>query len=183
MSISSNIIPLSHNKGNKINIQETLKHYGITSVWHFTDISNLESIQKHGLLSLSLLKEQGIYVPCYGADRYSHKRDKERGLDNFVHLSLIPDYPMQYVKKMSGEIPNPVWIEIDISVLHENISGRCNQVANANSAEIYEIKDIANVINLKRLLNNPRPRDPIKKAQLIVANRIDYSKIKGVYHG
>jgi len=183
MSISSNIIPLSHNKGNKMNIQETLKHYGITSIWHFTDVSNLKSIEEHGLLSLELLRQKSIHVPCYGANFYSHQRDRAFGLDNFVHLSIIPDYPMQYIKTKNGDIPNPIWLEIDVSVLHENLSGCCNQVANANNAEIYEIKDIANVINLKKLLNNPRPRDPIKKAQLIVANKIDYTKIKGVYHG
>jgi len=37
-----------------MNLKETLEEFGITSIWHFTDRSNLESIEEHGLLSLAL---------------------------------------------------------------------------------------------------------------------------------
>ncbi len=90
---------------------------------------------------------------------------------------------MQYVKKRSGEIPNPIWLEIDISVLFENESLCCNQVANKNHAKCYNIKYIQEVINLQSLLNNPQWSNPVRKSELMVANKIDYSKIKGVYHG
>ena len=36
---------------------------------------------------------------------------------------------------------------------------------------------------LGRYLNRPAPKDPIKRAQLLVANNIEWNKIKGVYHG
>jgi len=166
-----------------MNLQKTLKFYGITSIWHFTDESNLESIKQHGLLSLDLITQQQIHVPCFGADALSHSLDRNRGLDKFVHLSIIKDHPMQYVKKRSGEIPNPIWLEIDISVLFENRSLCCNQVANKNHAKCYDIKQIQEVIDLQSLLNNPHWSNPVRKAELIVANKIDYSKIKGVYHG
>jgi len=166
-----------------MNLQETLKYYGITSIWHFTDASNLESIKKYGILSLDLINKNKIYVPCFGADGNSHYRDKVKGLDKFVHLSLIKEHPMQYHKVHEGLIPNPVWLEIDISVLFENKSQCCNQIANATSAKCYDIIDLAKVIDLESLINNPYCSYQIKKAQLIVANRIDYSKIKGIYHG
>jgi len=55
-----------------MNLQETLKYYGITSIWHFTDESNLSSTEEHGLLSLQMITQNKIYVPCFGADGSSH---------------------------------------------------------------------------------------------------------------
>jgi hypothetical protein len=166
-----------------MDLQETLNYYSITSIWHFTDANNLESIKKHGLLSLDLLAQQKVHVPCYGGDELSHRLDRRKGLDRFVHLSIIRDHPMQYIKVKNGIIKNPIWLEIDTSILFENKSGCCNQLANASSAKCHQIEYLDKVIDLQKLLNNPQPRDPVKKAQLIVANKIDYSKIKGVYHG
>ncbi len=147
-----------------MNFKETLKHYGITSIWHFTDKSNLASIKKYGLLSLRLLSQKNIDVPCYGANSFSHFLDRSKGIDKYVHLAIIPDHPMLYIKKRNGEIPNPIWLEIDVSILFEKESLCCNQIANKNSARCYNINKIAEVINLKRLLNKPAPRDPIKRA-------------------
>ena len=166
-----------------MNLAETLKHFNITSIWHFTDESNLASIKKHGLLSLALLNKQNIDVSCYGGNELSHNLDQGKGLDKYVHLSIVKDHPMQYIKKQKGEIPNPIWLEIDISVLFENKSGCCSELANAGTAKCYNIKDLDKVIDLQILLNNPRYDNPIRKAQLIVANKIDYSKIKGVTRG
>jgi len=106
-----------------------------------------------------------------------------KGLDKFVHLSLIKEHPMQYNKVREGLIPNPVWLEIDISVLFENHSRCCNQIANATSAVCHDIQNLAEVIDMDSLINNPYCSYEIKKAQLIVANRIDYSKIKGIHYG
>ena len=166
-----------------MNLQETLEFYGITSLWHFTDKSNLKSIKKHGLLSLKLLGKKDIKVSCYGANKLSHKLDKEKGLDKFVHLSIIKDHPMQYVKKRSGDIPNPIWLEIDVSVLFENKSRCCKEVANKTSAKCHKIKKIAKVIDLDTLLNKPHLNNPIRKSELLVANKIDYSKIKSISNG
>jgi len=166
-----------------MNLAETLKHFNITSIWHFTDESNLASIKKHGLLSLALLEKNTIDVSCYGANEDSHIRDRAKGLDKYVHLSIIKDHPMQYIKKRDREIPNPIWLEIDVSVLFENKSGCCKEIANAGGAKCYHIDKLAEVIDLKILLNKPHWSNPIRKAQLIVANQIDYSKIKGVTRG
>jgi len=143
----------------------------------------LESIKKHGLLSLELISQQKVHVPCFGANELSHRLDKQRGLDKFVHLAIIKDHPMQYVKKRSGEIPHPIWLEIDTSVLFENKSLCCNQVANKSQTKCYDIKQLQEVIDLQSLLNHPHWSNPVRKSEILVANRIDYSKIKGVYHG
>jgi hypothetical protein len=90
---------------------------------------------------------------------------------------------VQYVKVRSGEIPDPVWLEIDVSVLFENKSLCCNGIANASSAECHDIEELGEVIDLSELMYGRDYRSPVKKSQLLVANKIDYSKIKGVYNG
>lgn len=35
-----------------MSIKETLENYGITSIYHFTDKANLETIEEYGLQSL-----------------------------------------------------------------------------------------------------------------------------------
>jgi hypothetical protein len=166
-----------------MNLKRALEQYNINSIWHFTDISNLESIKKYGLLSLQLLTQKNIEVSCYGANSLSHNLDRVHGLDKYIHIAIIPDHPMQYVKKKSGEIPNPIWLEIDTSVLFENESLCCNQVANANEAECYNIEELDRVIDLKTLLNKPHWSNPVRKSEILVANRIDFNKVKGVYRG
>lgn len=174
-----------------MNLKEALTYYGKTSVWHFTDKSNLVSIEKYGLLSLDIIIKEDIYVSCYGADELSHKLDRNRGLDKFVHLSLIREHPMQYVKTRDGEIPDPIWLEIDASVLFENQSIFSDRVANSNTAKLYEINDLDQVIDLEVLWGRTNWSDPIiqerrkiaKKSELMVANRIDINKILGVYNG
>jgi hypothetical protein len=120
---------------------------------------------------LDFITQQKIHVPCFGADGDSHYQDKVKGLDKFVHLSIIPDHPMQYVKVRDGIIKNPIWLEIDTSVLFENESKCCKQIANANSAKCYDIQHLAEVVDLESLINNSYCSYKIKKAQLIVANR------------
>jgi len=166
-----------------MNLKETLEQFGITSIWHFTDRSNLESIQKHGLLSLALLDRKGIDVSCYGADELSHSLDRRKGIDRYVHLAITQNHPMQYIKTRNGDIPNPIWLEIDVSVLFENESLCCDGIANATSAKCYDIEKLDEVINLRELLYGRDYPNPVKKAQLLVANKIDYNKIKGVHNG
>lgn len=174
-----------------MNLKEALNYYGKTSVWHFTDKSNLASIEKYGLLSLDILTKEDIYVSCYGADELSHNLDRKLGLDKFVHLSLINEHPMQYVKTRDGDIPNPVWLEIDASVLFENHCIFSNCVANSNNAKLFEINHLDYVIDLEVLWGNTNWLDPeirerrklAKKAELMVANKIDINKILGVYNG
>ena len=174
-----------------MNLQETLNYYGITSIWHFTDESNLKSIEKNGLLSLERITQQRIHVPCFGADALSHNLDRKLGLDKFVHLSLIKEHPMQYIKTKEGLIPNPIWLEIDVSVLFETHSIFANDIANKNGVQSHYIDKLADIVDLEVLWSKTDWRDPIikqrrasaKKSELMVANRIDYSKIKGIYHG
>jgi len=175
-----------------MNIQATLQHYGIQSIWHFTDMSNLESIKKHGVLSLRNLIHNKIDVASYGANELSHQLDISKGLDQFVHLSFIKEHPMQYSKTKNGEIPNPVWLEIDASVLFKNKSAFSDGVANSNKTTIYgNINDLAKYIDLDVLWSRTDWRDPkiqqrrkyAKYGEIMIQDKIEIKDIVGVYRG
>jgi hypothetical protein len=185
MTIVTSIILSSNQIGVKMNIQNLLRSYGIKSIWHFTDKSNLTSIENLGLLSLKNIIRSHVNVSCYGATRLSHEQDIKKGLDKFVHLSFIKDHPMYHVAKRDGRIPNPVWIEIDLSVLDKNNTLFSNMLANTYGAPIFYANKLKRMINFDTLLHGRDfdSRKEARKAEIMVANNISYNDIKGIYYG
>jgi len=168
-----------------MNIQSVLKRHGIKSIWHFTDKSNLASIKKYGLLSLSHLLQTNIYVPCFCADDMSHYLDRQIGIDKFVHLSFVKDHPMYHVAKRDGRIPNPMWLEIDLSVLHEDNTLFSDEVANKRGASIFDANDLESMIDFDSILYERDfwKRKEARKAEIMVANNITLDDIRGVSNG
>lgn len=161
-------------------LQEVLNYYGIDKIWHFTDRSNLSSIKKYGLLSLNLIEKYDIDVSCFGANAFSHHLDRGYGLDKYIHLSFIDEHPMCYCKKLSGEIPNPVWLIIDASVLFAENACFATDVANKTGVVCHEMKDLASVADLEVLWERTDWRDEeikqrrlsAKRGELLIPNQI-----------
>ncbi len=173
-----------------MNIKKTLENYGITSLYHFTDKENLTSIEKYGLQSLSNIIKLNIDVKHFGAEELSHKLDKTKGLDKYVHISFIKDHPMYYISKSRGNLKNPVWIEFDASILYEKTTLFCDTVANSTNADIFRIDKILDKINLEILTNNKflsgeefNIRKNVRKAEIMVLDSISINKIKGITYG
>jgi len=171
-------------------IKETLEKYEINSIYHFTDKANLKTIEKFGLQSLKNILKKNISVKHYGAEELSHMLDKRRGLDKYVHLSFIKDHPMYHVAKSRGNLKNPVWIELDSSILYEDTTLFCDKVANQNGAEIFKIKKIFKKIDFELLTYKGnlsseewRLRKEIRKAEIMTLNSIPTNKILGVTYG
>lgn len=93
------------------NIYFILEQKGIGRLYHFTDISNIESIKSHGLLSNHMLGESGLHVK-YSSSTSSREADAQMGLDDFVRLSFVKTHPMLYTAMTSQGI-RPVVIEIN----------------------------------------------------------------------
>ena len=168
-----------------MSIQETLEQYGITSLYHFTDRSNLKSIKKYGLQSLENIAQNNISVSRFGANRLSHSLDRVMGLDKFVHLSFIKDHPMYHVAKYRGSIVDPVWLEIDISVLFKKKTLICDTLANGYNANIFDVNRISDFINLDAMVYSREfnIRKEARKAEILVSNKIKIDKIIGVHSG
>jgi hypothetical protein len=169
-----------------MNIEQTLKYYyGITSLYHFTDRSNLKTIEAFGIQSLKNIFQQNIKVSRFGADDFSHALDRTYGLDAFVHLSFIKDHPMYHVAKSRGSIVDPVWLELDISVLFERSTFVSDKVANGRGAKICKVENIFNNIDFDTMLNGEtfHERKEARKSEIIVKDSILTSKIIGVHNG
>lgn len=165
--------------------KELLNKYGITSIYHFTDEENLTTIEKFGIQSLSNIEKNNIQVAHYGAESLSHSLDKKYGLDKFVHLAFIKDHPMYHVAKQRGNIINPIWIEIDISILFNSTTLFCDKVANQNNAKLFSLKEIENFINFGTMLyeSDFSTRKEARKAEILVLGNIETSLIKGISDG
>lgn len=173
-----------------MSIQKTLEKYGITSVYHFTDEANLKTIEEYGLQSLRNIFSLNIPVKHFGAEELSHILDERKGLDKYVHLSFIQDHPMFHVAKSRGNLINPIWIELDSSILYEESTLFCDKVANQNGAEIFTIDNILEKINLDILFDDRKLygeewklRKEIRKAEIMTLNSISVDKIKGITYG
>lgn len=166
-------------------IRETLEYYGITSIYHFTDKANLKMIEKFDIQSLKNIHMFNIPVEHFGANETSHIIDKNRGLDEYVHLSFIKDHPMYHVAKKRGSIINPVWIEIDISVLYKQDTLFCNEVANAYGARTFTLDNVLKNIDFNTMLfeKDFGIRKEARKAEIMVFDSISTYLIKGFTDG
>ncbi len=168
-----------------MNIENILRQYGITSLYHFTDRSNLTTIEAYGLQSLDNIFQKNIAVSRFGADSLSHDLDRSFGLHRFVHLSFIKDHPMYHVAKSRGSIVDPVWLEIDISVLFAETTCVSDKVANGNSANFFNVNDISTAIDFDAMMyaTDFNTKKEARKAEILVSNEIEISKIIGVHNG
>ena len=168
-----------------MSFKDMLSKYGITSLYHFTDKSNLESIEKYGIESLKNIFQKGIQVSRFGAESLSHTLDRQRGLDKYVHLAFTNDHPMYYVAKKRGSILEPVWLEIDISVLYDYRTLFCDKVANKTNSHLFGADTVSKHINFADMFYGKTfdEKKEAKKAEILVFDKIQTNMIKGVTYG
>lgn len=166
-------------------LHEILIKYGIKHLWHFTDISNLNSIQKNSLLSLEKIESKKIDVTCFGADELSHSLDRASGLDKYVHLAFLPDHPMYHVKKREKVITRPIWLQIDINVLCQEDVYYSNEVANSSNAKLFKANQIEDMIDFEKLMHpvDFKSKVTARKAEILIPNQVELKDIIGFYHG
>lgn len=92
-------------------IYSIMDQKGIGKLYHFTDVSNIESIKRHGLISNHTLKKLNLHVK-YSSTPSSREADATMGLDDFVRLSFVKTHPMLY-SAMTSQGIHPVIIEIN----------------------------------------------------------------------
>jgi hypothetical protein len=172
-------------------MKNIIEKYKISSVWHFTDLSNIEYIKQHGLLSLAELKRREINVPVCGGNNWSHDADKVKGLDEFVHLAFIDDHPMLYRAKEDGRIRNPIWMKIDISILLVEGVRFCADVSNKSGIPILSLDQATKEIDFDVLFTYmdwkdyefQKRRQAAIKSEILIPSIIPIEKILGYKNG
>ncbi len=163
-----------------------LKKNGINSLWHFTDIRNIEYIEKFGgLRSKEFLEQKDLIDSIFcGGNSLSHDLDKGLGNWNKISLNFTPHTPMAYHKKRETHL---IFIEIDLEVasFQDVYFTNCNATRIINGQKRDKGLRGLKHVNFS-IINGPaKPWDPDWKkfvqAEILVPNFIPTDYFKTIY--
>jgi hypothetical protein len=172
-----------------MNIKSIIKKYKFDGIWHFTDRSNLDSIQEHGgLLPLRVLNDKGIKIPVQGGNEWSQDADKRKGVDKYVHLCFLDNHPMLFLARQEGRIQDPIWLKIDVSVMLATQVKFTSEVSNSSSARILNHSEAVNEIDFEILFTFidwrgnteiHERRKAAEKSEILIPDIVPIDKILG----
>lgn len=95
-----------------------LHNNGIYYLYHFTESSNIPLIKsRKGLYSWSYLLSHDMKIPSPGGNDTSRGLDRDKGLEDYVRLSLCKSHPMAYrIHQESEGRANLVLLKIKLDV-------------------------------------------------------------------
>lgn len=140
-------------------------------LYHFTDESNLQSIDKKGLVSKERMRVEGWWPTTTGGDEISHGIDERKGLFNYVNLCFTDNHPMEYRAKEAGRLPSPRYLEISTQVLKIPEVRMADGVATASDTKIMDIQDAIDQIDIEVLYSRTDWKDPKMQARLQAAEK------------
>lgn len=173
-------------------MQATLAKYGIDGIWHFTDLSNIQSIiDNKGLLSLAEAKKKTIAIPTPGGNQWSHDADKIKGVDEYVHLAFLDDHPMLYVAKQDQRIKDPVWLKISTAILNHADVRYTLEVSNKAGVPLLNAQQAIAQLDFEVLFTRTDWKDPqiqarrkiALKAEILIPNQVAIGMILGKKNG
>ena len=173
-------------KNNYDEFKKLIEQHHITTLYHFTDRENLESIIKNGgLYSWADCEQKGINIPKPGGSMSSRDLDKRDNLQNFVRVSFVKEHPMMYVAMNDGRISNPVVLEIDPEVIYWQDSLYADRNATKNGALVgSSIDDFSqlhfNSFKAKKHFDLDADEQKFYQAEVLVKNHIPLQFIKNI---
>lgn len=146
------------------------------ALYHFTDIRNIESIQREGFVySQKELKSRTIQ-PHYASSADSRGMDVKQGLDGYVRLSFVKSHPMMHTAMTCGRISRPAILEINPLVLLLPGVLVSNKNALKNDASIGENADFLKQLRFDLFSKDYLSLDGFSRsfyqAEVLVPNRI-----------
>ena len=166
--------------------KKLIEQHHITTLYHFTDRENLESIIKNGgLYSWADCEQKGISISKPGGSMDSRNLDKRDNLQNFVRVSFVREHPMMYVAMNDGRISNPVVLEIDPEVIYWQDSLYADRNATKNGALVgSSIDDFSqlhfNSFKAKKHFDLDADEQKFYQAEVLVKNHIPLQFIKNI---
>jgi len=168
---------------------EFFTRFNVRCFFHFTDERNISSIRSSGgLWSMQALQDRGTIVPAPGGDANSQFSDLRNGMNQYVHLCLFNQNPMEYRARQDGRIESSRFLEINRDILRvEGVrftSAMANQsgvapltleqaVAQMDFAAVYERMDWSVQEQMQRVLT-------ARKYELLVPNHVPLRYIRGL---
>lgn len=173
-------------KNNYDEFKKLIEQHHITTLYHFTDRENLESIIKNGgLYSWADCEQKGISISKPGGSLDSRNLDKRDNLQNFVRVSFVREHPMMYVAMNDGRISNPVVLEIDPEVIYWQDSLYADRNATKNGALVgSSIDDFSqlhfNSFKAKKHFDLDADEQKFYQAEVLVKKHIPLQFIKNI---
>ena len=173
-------------KNNYDEFKKLIEQHHITTLYHFTDRENLESIIKNGgLYSWADCEQKGISISKPGGSLDSRNLDKRDNLQNFVRVSFVREHPMMYVAMNDGRISNPVVLEIDPEVIYWQDSLYADRNDTKNGALVgSSIDDFSqlhfNSFKAKKHFDLDADEQKFYQAEVLVKNHIPLQFIKNI---
>lgn len=173
-------------KNNYDEFKKLIEQHHITTLYHFTDRENLESIIKNGgLYSWADCEQKGISISKPGGSMGSRNLDRRDNLQNFVRVSFVREHPMMYVAMNEGRISNPVVLEIDPEVIYWQDSLYADRNATKNGALVgSSIDDFSqlhfNSFKAKKHFDLDADEQKFYQAEVLVKNHIPLQFIKNI---
>lgn len=173
----------------KTKIKELLKNKNIISVFHFTKLSNLESILKNGILSRKELEQKCIPYEFNDNERFDCMK-----MATCCSISF-PNYKLFYRFQQIYNDENWIVIELSPNILVDLLCVFCKTNAakkGMTETSINSLKEILNIKHLEELFKNTDnvnrevlqipnsyPTDP--QAEVLVLNSINQKYINNIY--
>ena len=173
-------------KNNYDEFKKLIEQHHITTLYHFTDRENLESIIKNGgLYSWADCEQKRISISKPGGSMDSRNLDRRDNLQNFVRVSFVKEHPMMYVAMNDGRISNPVVLEIDPEVIYWQDSLYADRNATKNGALVgSSIDDFSqlhfNSFKAKKHFDLDADEQKFYQAEVLVKNHIPLQFIKNI---
>lgn len=156
-------------------IGEFLRINHIHYFYHFTEESNLKLIKsRKGLYSWSYLVSHGMKIPSPGGDDVSRGVDRDKGLQDYVRLSLCATHPMAFRIHQESNGKAKIFllkIKIDVATFESTL------FSNVNAADKLAIigsnkEFLENNINFEAVLlkwcKGDDPRFKERQAEVLV---------------
>ena len=155
-------------------------------LYHFTDMSNLPSIARHGILSKQEARKRNVVVSVPGGNEWSQDADAYRGLEGYVNLCFTKDHPMCYKAQSEGRLPNPQYLPIDPDVLRFEGVKIALDVANKANTELFRVEEGLERLDKEVLYTRTAWKNPqilqrlrnAKKCEILVPTRVPINLIR-----
>lgn len=172
-----------------MNAGEFLSKFAPICFYHFTDTRNLDSIRASGgLHCLRVLRERGVEIPAAGGNDWSHEADEARGLDDFVHLCLRNQHPMEYVARKDGRIIASKYLRIDPRIVSVDGIRFTEDVSNKAGVPLLTLAEAAERLDFEVIYSWTDWRKPeiqkrlrqAAKYELLIPERIQLDSILNI---
>lgn len=149
--------------------------------YHFTDSRNLESIRRHGLLSMRECKRRNIAVAAPGGNQWSLDADISCGADAYVHLCFTRSHGMAHTAQQTGRIQGVVWMKIDPTVIM--VEGAMITLDVANKSGVVRMRPSVALekLDLDVIYKRTEWRDPAVMARLQAARKCEILIPTGIF--